>query len=87
MTLEIYTSDRLDRLSLRVLDLAATFRSMSQQARDLDIEGIELHDKKSSIWLANLEQWAIEADSKLQALAIKQRGARRAASASDRTTG
>lgn len=87
MTLEIYTPDQLDHLSLRVLDLAAIFRSMSQQARDLDIDGIELHDKKATIWLANIEHWAIEADGKLQALAIKQRGARRVASASDRTTG
>lgn len=84
MTLQIFDPDQLDQLALRILDLAATFRSMSQQARELDLDGVPLHDKKSAEWLANLEQWTIEADGKLQALAIKERGARRAATVTDR---
>jgi len=58
---------------------------MSQRARELEIDTIDLHDKKFAVWLTNLEKWAIDADGKLQALAIKQRGAQRAAAVRERT--
>lgn len=63
MTLISYDGDRLDQLSLRVFDVAATLRGMAATAR---AEGLSMsmHDKKALEWLANLEAWAkkVEAD-------------------------
>ncbi|REJ69245.1 MAG: hypothetical protein DWQ31_05070 [Planctomycetota bacterium] len=84
MTLQRYDPDRLDRLSLRLLDLAAMFRAMSNEARDAEIDELRLNDRKTNEWLSSLEQWAYESDGKLRALLVKKRGERRAASMEQR---
>ena len=85
MTLQSHDPEQLDELALRALDLAGIFREMSRVIREEEIDGIALHARKPGDWFASLEQWAHEAKTKLDTLVVKQRGARRAAIAAEKT--
>ncbi|MEX2188565.1 MAG: hypothetical protein WD875_17285 [Pirellulales bacterium] len=78
MTLIPYQSDQFDRLALRFLDLAATFREIAQRSRDDGIEQVAVHDKKANEWLNKLEFWAEEARQRFELAAMRNLGARKA---------
>ena len=78
MTLQPFDAARLDDWALRLLDLAATFRRLAQHVRDEELEGLPLHDRKSSEWLARLEQWAHDAQARCERERLTRQGARRA---------
>lgn len=77
MTLQTYDSDRLDALSLRVLDICVHLRNAARVARDEQLECVELHDRKALEWIEKLERWAIETETTSSSLALQARGARR----------
>ena len=58
MTLENYTPEKLDLCALRLIDIVADLRAISQDARKKGLEGIPIHDKKALLWIENLEIWA-----------------------------
>ncbi len=70
MTLQPYSPETLDRFALRLLDVAATLRTMANICRENEMGGFALHDKKASEWCANLEQWAhkLRADQEIRLL-------------------
>ncbi len=83
MTLEPYTREKLDELTLRMLDLTAKVRQMAEIAAASNAAGsgdgpLPLHDRKALQWLASLEDWAHDSLSRLQMAQIKRRGAKRA---------
>lgn len=78
MTLEPYDPDRLDRMSLRVLDLCARLRSLAQKSREEELPPIELHDRKALEWLDKLEDWLYRAEAEVGRLAMKNQGERHA---------
>jgi hypothetical protein len=78
MTLEPYDPDRLDRMSLRVLDLCARLRSLAQKSREEELPPIELHDRKALEWLDKLEDWLYRAEAEVRRLAMKNQGERHA---------
>ncbi len=81
MTLTPFPPDRLDELALRLLDLAGTVRGMSLKSRENSVPDFELHGQKIDEWLAHLEDWAHDGAARLETALIRQRGARRAQSA------
>jgi len=76
MTLEPYDPDRLDALSLRLLDVCVHLRNVARTARDEQLAPVDLHDRKALEWLEKLEVWAIEAEANVNALVMKARGTR-----------
>ena len=76
MTLERYDPDRLDALSLRVLDICVHLRNVARTARDEQLPAIDLHDRKALEWLEKLELWAIEAEANVNGQVMKARGTR-----------
>lgn len=74
MTLVPYDTDRLNGLSLRIFDIAASIRRMSLIQKDLEIREFNLHEKKALEWIENLEHWAQLAESKAEAMAAHRRG-------------
>jgi hypothetical protein len=58
VTLEAYDQQKLDQLSLRLLDLAVRLRRIGQIAEENGIEKIDLHDHKPREWITRLERWA-----------------------------
>lgn len=58
MTLQPYTPERLDVFALRMLDMAALFRDLAQNAREHGIQSLTLHDRKALDWCGKLESWA-----------------------------
>lgn len=81
MTLVAYDRERLDRLSMRMLDLCARLRHVARQCREDDLPPLELHDHKALEWLDKLEEWALRAETEVHRAALKQRGAKAAQSA------
>jgi hypothetical protein len=79
MTLEQYNHEKLDALSLRLVDLASIFRRMSVDCRENDLDGFALHDKKALEWLIKLDDWARECEGRLQTQLVKQKAQMRAA--------
>lgn len=57
MTLHSYNAEKLEKLALRILDLAAALRSMAQDSRVCKIEEIPINDKKALQWCESLEIW------------------------------
>ncbi len=57
MTIENYTTDRLDQTALRLFDLASDLRSIAREARRKGIVAVPVHDKKALLWIENLELW------------------------------
>jgi hypothetical protein len=86
MTLELYSLDRLDDLSLRLLDLAIVFRRMSNDCRANDMDHFVIHDKKAQEWLNKLDDWSRDCDGKLQTEILKRRATARASGADTKPT-
>lgn len=78
MTLEPYDADRLDALTMRFLDLAATFRRMAQAIRVEGLECVDLHTTRPLEHLGRLEHWVRDSDAKLQVELFRQRAERQA---------
>ena len=76
MTLEAYDPDRLDALSLRLLDACSRVRALAVLARNEGLERIDLHDRKALEWLENLEAWLHRSEGELHAAAHRNRGQR-----------
>ena len=77
MTLEAYSPEKLDRLALRVLDVACALRQMAADSRDNGIEDMPLNDKKALEWLSKLEDWAHDGSARLGAAVSKRRAVQR----------
>jgi hypothetical protein len=86
MTLIPYPPADLDRLALRMFDLAADVRRMAQRGREHDLAAVPLHGNKIQEWLQRLEEWSHDAKSRLDAEVNKQIGARRARELVDSAT-
>ena len=77
MTREAYNAERLDSLAMRLFDVAAQVRRVSQEAKLAGLPQVELHDRKALEWIEKLERWAVTAESdfarqaKLQAASSK----------------
>lgn len=78
MTLIPYDAQRLDDIALRILDLAGAVRRMSTLCRENDLSTVNIHDKKAQEWIGRLDDWARDADARLQTAAIKARAVQRA---------
>ncbi|HEY1784860.1 MAG TPA: hypothetical protein VGG30_04895 [Pirellulales bacterium] len=81
MTRQAYTPDRLDQLSLRVLDVCSRLRNMALRVRSESVDEFLLHDKKALEWLAHLEEWAQKSEADIELALLRQRGTRRAGEA------
>lgn len=58
MTYNRYSSEQLDQLVLRIFDVAAQLREISQKAKKHGLDDIPMHDRKAILWCEQLEQWA-----------------------------
>jgi hypothetical protein len=76
MTLQPYDPERLDALTLRVLDVCVHLRNVARTARLEQLPAVDVHDRKALEWLENLEHWAIEAEARMSGLVMKARGTR-----------
>jgi hypothetical protein len=74
MTLEAYDAQKLDQLSLRLLDVIARLRRVAQISRENGLEKIDLHDHKPREWIARLEKWAQQSSDRVEA-AVQRRKA------------
>jgi len=81
MTLNAYSPDSLDELSLRVLDICVVLRRMAGSLRSDELDELTLNDKKALEWLGRLEEWALKAERELEVNLLKQRGAKAARTA------
>lgn len=79
MTLTAFPPEALDALALRLLDAAAAVRHMAERSREVGLEDFHLHGNKAQDWLSNLEAWTHDGTARIEAAALKQRGAQRAA--------
>ena len=86
MTLIPFPPERLDALALRLLDLAATVRSMANKSRESELKGFELHGQKIDEWLAHLDDWTHDGAARIETALIRQRGAKRAQGSSSANT-
>jgi hypothetical protein len=80
MTLETYDPDRLDALSLRLLDVCARLRDLARISRQEQLP-VKLHDRKALEWLDKLEDWAYGAEAEVRRAVLKERAARTARAA------
>jgi hypothetical protein len=78
MTLEPYDADRVDGLTLRMLDICSRLRALAQISRKEELESIDLHDRKALEWIGNFEVWLCSAEGAVNALVHKSHGERRA---------
>jgi hypothetical protein len=78
MTLVPYDPERIDGLSLRVLDLCARLRNLARQCRQEQLPPIDLHDRKALEWVDKLEDWLLRAEAEVERSAWKNRGERKA---------
>ena len=78
MTLESYDPDRLDQMSLRVLDLCTRLRHLARTSRDEQLPTVDLHDKKALEWLDKLEDWLFRAEAEVGRAVHKNQGAKTA---------
>lgn len=83
MTLTPHDPETLDRLALRLLDLAAIVREMANNSREFGVQDFALHDKKAREWYSHLERWTRKAQAELELKIIEVRASRRAFSAGD----
>jgi hypothetical protein len=63
MTREAYDPARLDSLAIRLFDVAAQVRRLSQTARSAGLDQVELHDRKALEWIEKLERWGVSAET------------------------
>lgn len=78
MTLQPYDAQRLDDIALLLLDLAGSVRQMSRLCREHDLSTVQIHDKKAQEWIAKLDDWARDADARLQTSLIRKKAVERA---------
>ena len=78
MTLQPYTPDRLDELTLRIVDVASRLRRMAERARGQEVNEFHIHDKKALEWLERLEEWSQKSETDLDLALLRERGVRRA---------
>ena len=78
MTLEPYDSDRLDRLSLRALDVCARVRNLAKTCRDEQLPPVDLHDRKVLEWFEKIEDWLFRAEAEVTRHVHRNQGERRA---------
>ena len=78
MTLLAFPPENLDRLALRVLDVAGRVRRMAERAREAGLDQVPLHGNKPQEWLGKLEAWAFDAEQRVDAEINRRLGARRA---------
>lgn len=78
MTREAYDPARLDRLALRLFDVAGQIRCLSRRTQDAGLDQVELHDRKALEWIEKLELWAVGAEADLERQAKLNAAARRA---------
>lgn len=78
MTLEAYRPDDLDRLTLRVVDLAARLRAIASRCRDANLQELAMHDRKAQEWLTRLDDWALKVERDLEIAVRRQQGAKKA---------
>lgn len=78
MTLIPFSPEQMDRLALRMLDLTAAVRRMAERSREAEVGETPLHANKVQEWLAKLEDWAHDSESRVEAEVNRRRGARRA---------
>lgn len=83
MTLKVYDPSKLDQFALRLLDLAAVVRQMSNRSREHGVENMPMHDKKALEWCAKLEQWAHKTRADLEIKILQERAGQRARSAAE----
>ena len=76
MTLEPYDASKLDALAMRFLDLAATFRRMAQDIRQEGVENVAMHATRPLDYMSRLDQWARDAEARLQIEMIRSRADR-----------
>lgn len=74
MTLKPYTSDRLDELALRLLDLAGRVRNISLACRQEGLNHVELHDRKALEHLDRVEEWLYKAEADQKVASVKNQG-------------
>lgn len=84
MTLAPFPPDRLDDLSLRLLDLATVIRKMSVKARENELVKFELHGQKIDEWMTHLEDWAHDGLARLETSLIRAEAEKRAKDARKR---
>jgi hypothetical protein len=78
MTLEPYDPERLDRLSLRVLDLCSRLRALARKSREEELPPVDLHDRKALEWLDKFEEWLYRAEGEVNRAIHRSHGERRA---------
>ncbi len=78
MTLEPYDADRIDRLILRIMDLAGDLRQASLAKRADPKLDFAIHDKKALQWIGQLEAWAADCRARMEMSRIKRQGERKA---------
>jgi hypothetical protein len=76
MTLEAYDPDRLDALSLRVLDVCGRLRHVARVSREEELPPIALNDRKALEVLARLEEWVYRVEAELHRSVQKNHGRR-----------
>ncbi len=58
MTLQAYSSAKLEKLALRVLDISTQLRGIAKDLQANQLEELRINDKKALLWCENLEIWA-----------------------------
>ena len=77
MTLQTYDPQKLDRFTLRLLDLAAIVRQMANRSREHGIADLALHEKKALEWCVKLEQWAHKTQADLEVRILQDKAEQR----------
>ena len=58
MTLQVYNSEKLEKLSLRLLDISTQLREIAKEMQKNNLEELRINDKKALLWCESLEIWA-----------------------------
>jgi len=74
MTYNQYSPEQLDQLVLRIFDLAALLREISQNAKNANLDDIPMHDRKAILWCEQLEHWAAKTKVGVDILLLNRTG-------------
>ena len=72
MTYNRYSPEQLDQLVLRIFDIAAMLRDISQNSKKAQLDDIPMHDRKAVLWCEQLEQWAVKTKINLDILLLNR---------------
>jgi len=78
MTLEPYDPDRLNSLTLRLLDVCGRVRQLAVRCQGDELASVPLHDRKALEWIERLEDWLARAEGDVNRAALKARAEQRA---------